>query len=236
MARIDFEAPYDRIEALWSTLDPTDVTVEHESRNRVELQDDAGNTIEFEGKRLQWDDAEGLVGGTIDEITVSDKNGDLIEIKDFKLRAESIQAAFESDGLQGVADLIQDGTDDIRGSKGDDWLTGLDGADVLKADKGSDHLFGGLGDDDLFGGKGADYFVFEADGSVDVVKDFDVDGKTPDFIAVDAELLGTATWERDGRNLVVTFEDQGSIELKGIKASEFNEDMIVALPDTDTLI
>jgi hypothetical protein len=236
MARIDFEAPYDRIEDLWSTLDPTQMTVEHESKSRVELQDEAGNTIEFEGKRLQWDDAEGLVGGTIDEITISDKDGDLIEIKDFRLRAETIQAAFETDGLQGVAELVQDGVDDVRGSKGDDWLTGLDGADTLKADKGSDYLFGGLGDDLLAGGKGADYFVFEADGSVDVVKDFDVDGKTPDFIAVDAELLGTATWEKDGRNLVVTFEDAGSIELKGVRPGEFSENMIVALPDTDTMI
>lgn len=236
MARIEFEAPYDRIEALWNTLDPTQVTVEHESKNRVELQDEAGNTIEFEGKRLQWDDADGLVGGTIDEITVSDKDGDLIEIKDFKLRAETIQAAFESDGLQGVAELIQVGADDIRGSKGDDWLTGLDGADILKADKGSDYLLGGLGDDLLIGGKGEDYFVFEADGSVDVVKDFDVDGKSPDYISVDADLLGTATWEKDGKNLVVTFEDQGSIELKGVRPGEFTEDMIVALPDSDTLI
>lgn len=236
MARIDFEAPYERIEDLWSSLDPTEMTIERESKTRIELEDAAGNTIEFEGKRLQWDDADGLVGGTIDEITVSDKDGELVEITDFKLRAESAQAAFETDGLQGVANLIQDGIDDIRGSKGDDWLTGLDGADVLKADKGSDYLLGGLGDDLLVGGKGEDYFVFEADGSVDVAKDFHVEGRGQDYIAVDADLIGTATWEKDGKNLVVTFEDQGSIELKGVKPGEFSEDMIVALPDADTLI
>lgn len=236
MARIEFEASHDRIDALWNTIDPTVMSLESESKNRIELQDQAGNTIEFEGKRLEWDDAQGLVGGNVDEITVSDKDGDLVEIKDFNLRAEAVQAAFEADGLQGVAALLQDGIDDIRGSVGDDWLTGLDGADVIKADKGTDYLFGGLGDDLLIGGKGADHFVFEGDGSVDTVKDFHVDGKDPDFIAVDADLLGTATWEKDGKNLVVTFEGEGSIELKGVHPGDFNADMIVALPDSDTLI
>ena len=157
------------------------------------------------------------------------------EIKDFKLNAAAVQAAFDTDGLEGVAALVLDDADDARGSKGDDWLRGFDGDDKLTGEKGSDYLLGGLGEDLLIGGKNSDYFVFEADGSIDRVKDFDVDGKSPDYISVDADLLGTATWEKDGKNLVVTFEDQGSIELKGVTPDEFKEDYIVALPD-DSLV
>lgn len=235
MARIEFEQPYSTFEELWETLGTADLTVEHESKGRIELQDEFGNELEFEGRNLEWDDENGLVSGRVDEITLSNDDGELVEIKDFKLNAAAIQAAFDTDGLQGVAELILDDADDVRGSKGDDWLNGLAGDDELEGDKGSDYLLGGLGEDMLIGGKDSDYFVFEADGSVDVVKDFDAGGNDPDYVAVDAELLGTATWEREGKNLVITFEDQGSIELKGVKPGEFSEDYIVALPE-DTLV
>jgi len=235
MARIEFEQPYAAFQDLWETIGTAELTVEHESKNRIELEDEFGNQIEFEGRGLEWDDDNGLVSGKVDEITLSDEDGELVEIKDFKLNAAALQAAFDTDGLDGVATLVLDDADAVKGSKGEDWLRGFDGDDVLKGDKGSDYLIGGLGEDMLIGGKDSDYFVFEADGSVDVVKDFETSGKHPDYVAVDAELLGTATWEREGRNLVITFEDQGSIELKNVKPSEFNEDFIVALPD-DTLI
>jgi Ca2+-binding RTX toxin-like protein len=235
MARIEFEQPYSAFEELWQALRTADLTVEHESKSRIELEDEFGNQLEFEGKGLEWSDEEGLVGGTIDEVTLSNEDGELIEIRDFKLNAVAVQAAFETDGLEGVAALVLEDEDIVKGSKQDDWLKGLDGDDKLTGGKGSDYLLGGLGEDMLIGGKDSDFFVFEADGSVDVVKDFDVGGKDPDYLAVDAELLGTASWERDGKNLVVTFEDQGSIELKGVTPDEFKEDYIVALPE-DNLI
>ena len=235
MARIEFEQPYSSFEELWDSIGSADLTVGQESRKRVELEDGLGNTIEFEGRRLEWEDGSGLVSGKVDEITLSNEDGELLEIKDFRLNAAAVQAAFDSGGLEGVAALVLDDADDTRGSKGDDWLRGFDGDDKLRGEKGSDYLIGGLGEDLLIGGKDSDYFVFEADGSIDMVRDFHVDGKGPDYIAVDDELLGTATWEQDGRNLVVTFEDQGSIELKGVSAEEFNEDYIVALPE-DTLV
>lgn len=235
MARIEFEQPYSSFQELWESIGTADLTVEQESKKRVELEDEFGNTIEFEGRHLEWEDGSGFVGGKIDEITLSNEDGELLEIKDFKLNAVAVQAAFDAEGLEGVAALVLDDADDTRGSKDDDWLRGFDGDDKLTGDKGSDYLLGGLGEDLLIGGKDSDYFVFEADGSIDTVKDFDVDGKGPDYVAVDAELLGTATWEEEGRNLVVTFENQGSIELKGVSAEEFNENYIVALPE-DNLV
>lgn len=235
MARIEFEEPLSSFQELWDSIGSAELTVEHESKGRIELQDEFGNQLEFEGKKLEWDDEDGLVGGKVDEITLSNADGELVEIKDFKLNAVAVQAAFETGGMEAVASLALKKDDDVKGSNGDDWLKGFAGEDTLNGQKGSDYLLGGLGDDLLIGGKGADYFVFEADGSVDLVKDFKVDGNNHDVIAVDADLLGTATWERDGKNLVVTFEDQGSIELKGVRPGEFNEDFIVALPE-DNLV
>lgn len=233
MARIEFEASHDRVEAVWESLGTTELTVDHESKSRIELEDEAGNRIEFEGSKLKWDDDDGLIKGKINEITVSDGDGDIVNIKDFKLSAEAIQAAFDAGGLDGVSKVLQKQDDWIKGSDGDDWLTGLKGDDVIKAGSGDDFLSGGRGDDILVGGKGSDNFVFEFNAGTDTVKDFDVDGSIHDYIAVDADLLGTATWERDGKNLIVTFEgeSEGSIVLKDVKPSEFNEDFIVALPE-----
>lgn len=231
MARIEFDADQARVDAIWESLGTTELTVDRQNQSRVELEDESGNRIEFEGKKLEWDENDGLTAGKVDEITLSDKDGDIVSIKDFKISAEAVQAAFDVGGLDGVSAVLQKSADDIKGSNGDDWLTGLRGDDMIKGGKGDDFLLGGKGDDTLVGGKGSDNFVFEANSGTDFVRDFNVDGDDADFIAVDASLLGSATWERDGKNLVVTFEDQGSIELKGVKASEFNEDMIVALPD-----
>ena len=54
-------------------------------------------------------------------------------------------------------------------------------------------------------------------------------------IELEHELLGRvankAAELEVGKNLIVTFEDQGSIELKGVRPGEFNEDFIVALPE-----
>ncbi|MGV3550803.1 calcium-binding protein [Rhizobium sp.] len=233
MARIEFDASQERVEALWQTLGTVELTVDRESKSRIELEDEFGNSIEFEGKKLKWDDDDGLVAGKIDEITVRDADGDVVNIKDFNVSAKVVQAAFEAGGLDGVSTVLQKGADEIKGSDGDDWLTGLRGDDIIKGGKGEDFLLGGRGDDVLVGGQGSDYFVFEAKAGTDLVKDFKVDGNNNDFIAVDADLLGTATWERDGKNLVITFEDAGSIELKGVKPGEFNEDFIVALPEPE---
>lgn len=237
MARIEFDASQDRVDAIWQTLGTAELTVDHESKNRIELEDEFGNRIEFEGRKLQWDEDDGLIGGKIDEITVSDADGDAVNIRDFKLSAEVIQAAFDAGGLDGVSTVLQKGADVIKGSDGDDWLTGLRGDDLIKAGKGDDYLLGGRGDDLLAGGQGSDHFVFELKAGTDTVKDFDTAGPIHDFIAVDADLVETAHWERDGKDLVVTFEGdtEGSIVLKGVKPGEFSQDFIVALPE-ETLV
>ena len=60
----------------------------------------------------------------------------------------------------------------LKGTKGDDYLTGTAGADTLKGGKGRDILDGRGGDDTLNGGKGADIFILSADRGFEFITDF----------------------------------------------------------------
>lgn len=235
MSRIKYNASIDTFQELWDGIDDAELTVKRDRGDKVTVEDSSGNELEFSGRKLDWTEA-GLAGGTVREISLSNADGkELFEIKAVGLEASTIQAAFDTDGLDGVLAAVLTGDDRIKGSKGDDWLVGLAGSDKLDGDKGSDYLLGGEGDDVLIGGHGSDYFVFEEDGSSDFVKDFNLGNKGSDYIAVDADLVAAATWEQDGHNLVVSFGGEGTIVLKNVDAEDFSADFIVALPD-ETLI
>jgi len=231
MARVKYNASIDTFQELWDSIDDVELTVARDRGDKVIVEDAAGHQLEFSGRNLDWTDA-GLVGGMVREISLSNARGkELFEVKDVKLDAATIQAAFDLGGLDEVLKVVLAGDDDLKGSKGDDWLTGLDGEDKLVGDKGSDYLLGGLGDDLLIGGHGSDYFVFEEDGSRDFVKDFNIGKKGEDFIAVDADLIALAHVEQQGRNLVIDFGGEGSIVLKNVDIDDFSiEKNIVALP------
>lgn len=64
------------------------------------------------------------------------------------------------------------GDDHIWGGTGNDIINGGKGNDILEGEHGDDMISGGAGDDVLVGGKGADTFIFETDGGVDTVEDF----------------------------------------------------------------
>jgi Ca2+-binding RTX toxin-like protein len=238
MARIKYNASNDAFQELWDSIDDAELTVKRDRGDKVIVEDAAGNELEFSGKNLDWTET-GLAGGVVREISLSNDNGkELFEIKDVRLEATVVQAAFDEGGLDAVLAVVLAGDDRIKGSKGDDWLIGLDGEDKIEGDKGSDYLLGGLGDDLLIGGHGSDYFVFEEDGSTDFVKDFNLGKKGEDFIAVDADLIALAHVEQQGKNLVIDFGGEGSIILKHVDIEDFSvEDNIVALPvPEDSLI
>ncbi|MEM6382825.1 MAG: calcium-binding protein [Pseudomonadota bacterium] len=65
------------------------------------------------------------------------------------------------------------GNDTLVGEAGNDTLDGGEGSDTLNGGAGIDILTGGADDDTLTGGTDADTFVFDADGSSDIVKDFE---------------------------------------------------------------
>ena len=235
MSRVKYNASIDTFQELWDGIGDAELTVKRDRGDKVTVEDASGNELEFSGAKLDWTEA-GLAGGTVREISLSNADGkELFEIKAVGLVAADVQAAFDTDGLDGVLAAVLTGDDRIKGSKGDDWLIGLAGDDKIDGDKGSDYLFGGEGDDLLIGGHGSDYFVFEEDGSRDFVKDFNRGNKGPDYIAVDESLLGSVEWTQDGDNLVVSFGGTGSIVLKNVSADDFTAEHVVALP-VETLV
>jgi Ca2+-binding RTX toxin-like protein len=235
MSRIKYGASIDTFQELWDGLDESELTVTRDRGDKVTVEDPSGNELEFSGKNLDWTET-GLAGGIVREISLSNADGkELFEIKAVQLEAAAIQTAFDTGGLDAVLAAVLTGDDRIKGSTGDDWLVGLAGEDKIDGDKGSDYLLGGEGDDLLIGSHGSDYFVFEEDGSSDFVKDFNLGNKGSDYIAVGADLIAAATWEEDGRNLVVSFGGEGTIVLKNVDADDFRADFIVALPD-ETLV
>ena len=81
------------------------------------------------------------------------------------------------------------GDDMITGSSGDDTLIGGAGNDTLIGGAGNDTLIGGAGNDDLTGGEGADTFVFDAAFGAtnqDTIGDFD---SATDNIEVDVNIF-----------------------------------------------
>ncbi|ENU34150.1 calcium-binding protein [Acinetobacter parvus] len=69
------------------------------------------------------------------------------------------------------------GNDELHGGNDKDILLGGAGNDYLYGDAANDILHGGIGNDILTGGAGADTFVWgigDADGSTDIIKDFNL--------------------------------------------------------------
>jgi len=69
------------------------------------------------------------------------------------------------------------GDDSITGGTGVDNLYGGANNDTLHGGAGADVLQGGTGNDILFGNAGADLFIWgggDADGSTDIIKDFNI--------------------------------------------------------------
>lgn len=54
-------------------------------------------------------------------------------------------------------------------------LNGGDGDDLIFGEEGRDYIDGGTGDDTLSGGEGEDVFIFQENGGLDIVTDFEAD-------------------------------------------------------------
>jgi 2',3'-cyclic-nucleotide 2'-phosphodiesterase (5'-nucleotidase family) len=77
---------------------------------------------------------------------------DDLRIQNLNVRADAV--------LQGITRVGEPGNDNLFGSAGDDWLSGLASVDGLYGESGNDTLDGGEGADGLIGGSGNDtYYV-----------------------------------------------------------------------------
>lgn len=118
--------------------------------------------------------------GTITRIEAYESGHLAYKLSGFRFKFDKLIAA--SDFEKVVLEIVK-GDDKLKGSSGDDVLTGgkgrdkllgKDGDDLLKGQKGKDVLTGGEGDDRLDGGRGKDtYFFKAAPGSgIDTIVDF----------------------------------------------------------------
>lgn len=103
------------------------------------------------------------------------------------------------------ADRIEGGTgnDDIAGGGGNDVLFGDDGNDLMRGGAGDDDLHDGAGRDTLSGNAGADTFIFAADGTRDVILDFQ-DG---------LDLIDLSNWTVTPFNFDLDFLNDGSMRI-----------------------
>lgn len=73
-----------------------------------------------------------------------------------------------------IGEIIEgdDSSEIIIGTGQDDILNGMGGSDTINAGAGDDRITDGTGRDHLYGGAGADIFQFVADGTLDLIRDY----------------------------------------------------------------
>ncbi|MFN3580964.1 MAG: calcium-binding protein, partial [Pseudomonas sp.] len=103
-----------------------------------------------------------------------------------------------------------DGNDRLLGGDGDDVLYGEDGDDILEGGNGNDTLIGGLGNDLLIGGAGSDTYVVAADGSHDVIVEYDATGKDIDRVLFEEGITSEhLSFRRTTNDIVIDINKDG---------------------------
>jgi predicted secreted protein len=109
------------------------------------------------------------------------------------------------------------GNDQLFGEVGDDQLWGDDGDDILRGGLGNDTLTG----DDFSGGSGSDTFILAMNEGTDTIVDFQ-DGA--DLIGLaDGLTFGQLSITQEGKNTLISVEDETLAILKGMNANLLTE-------------
>ncbi|WP_200962351.1 hypothetical protein, partial [Pseudovibrio sp. POLY-S9] len=158
----------------------------------------------------------------------------ILNLEDIVRRAYHDSATNAADNLHGssAADKIFGlrGDDTINGQWGNDELYGGHGDDIINGYFGNDTLIGGQGNDELTGGFGDNTFVIN--GSTfghDIIMDFNVLVENRDtihfsvgaFADFDAVLEAASD---DGRQTIITLDDENSLTLKGVRKRDLSDD------------
>ncbi|WP_020180575.1 calcium-binding protein [Methylopila sp. M107] len=159
-------------------FDP-DAALRRGTSSTISLVSRDGYELVLEGDGFTYGAGKVPTGGTITDIFLYDRHGDLVgRIDDVSHSLVDYYETVVEDGRSGAftADLLSgddtltgnfardrlqgyDGDDVISGGAGGDTLIGDDGDDTLSGGNGGDDLFGGDGDDVLGGGVGQDLLV-----------------------------------------------------------------------------
>jgi len=131
-----------------------------------------------------------------------------------------------------------DGRDSLTGGSGNDTIYGDNGNDKINGGDGADEIHGGLGNDLLTGGKGVDLFIIDGatDGAgSDVITDFGTTKNADKTLSSDVLQIeghdsgGAAGFDRsdfdigdpaEGKGVLISFHDGGSVLLKNINLND----------------
>jgi len=214
------------------------------SGSRAELEFASGYVIELVGRGLTYDHM-AITDGRLDTLIFRDPQGNALATAT-ELRGFDAYFVYNTIMTTSGAELhlpLFDKADTILGSGGNDRMDGFGGNDILKGRAGHDHLgggpgvdrlFGGLGNDELdgdsgndimIGGAGADTFLAGSSSGHDIVRDFDTQGADHDWIK--NETLLTVTWEKAGKDVLITFFTGDTMLLLDVKASQFSDDFFL---------
>jgi Ca2+-binding RTX toxin-like protein len=209
--------------------------------------DSTGNKILLEGTGFQYSDHL-LTAGTISQITFSTgADAKLIRINGLRSDAGTAFDRFEKGDIDGMLSYLLKGADKISGSaladnlngyggkdvisggNGNDYVSGYGGSDTLLGGNGRDILFGYNGNDRLTGGRGSDTFSFYGRTGHDVITDFDAKGGGHRQDYLTTYTGDHFTYERDGLDLLVNFDDGDVVRLLHVKLRDFDPDVDVVL-------
>ncbi|WP_226595807.1 calcium-binding protein [Marinobacter nauticus] len=133
-------------------------------------------------------------------------------------------------GGHGGNDILRGdtGNDNVDGGAGDDQLFGGDGDDLLSGGRGDDTLDGGAGNDHLSGGSGSDRYLIKADGSHDVIQDYDNTDSSFDRVEFEAGITSEhVSYRRTARDLVVDINKGGVLTTVTIQDTFYNTNNLI---------
>ncbi|MCV0424366.1 MAG: peroxidase [Roseibium sp.] len=181
---------------------------------------------------LAKDEVRDLWGTTLADIIEANTEVDTVQDNAF-LSYDRVSGTGSNDVLMGSdgRDLLLGlaGDDELLGGRGDDQLEGGDGNDELIGGAGRDVLDGGSGNDQLTGGTGKDRFSFVGTFGDDTISDFGTDARNADRIGIETDLFETvdelfAAAEQVGSDVILDFEEAGSITLANTSLSSLGQD------------
>jgi len=160
------------------------------------------------------------IAGNLGDDTIFGGDGDDVLRGDLNKRSPQIGIGGDDIIFGGAGnDRIggKGGNDQLFGEAGDDQIWGDDGDDILRGGLGNDTLTG----DDFSGGSGSDTFILAINEGTDTIVDFQDDA---DLIGLANGLtFGQLSITQDGKNTLISVEDETLAMLKGMNANLLTE-------------
>lgn len=204
MARVTYTRYFGEHGELEEIYNIDRLEISSSARTRVEYVDNTGDSIVFDGVRLNVEGGE-MVAGRVSAFRFVDDGGErLINVGNGNWSAAELSGGlFGGSGIRGLLIEAYAGNDRFFGSRNGDILYGAGGQDTLR------------------GGKGEDWFLFGHGDGRDVVLDFDANGGEgkQDFIR---QFSNDFEIRRDGENTVIDFGGGDTLTLLDVRRSQIS--------------